>query len=256
MTKPDRSAAAARRWGPGPSARRRIRRGLNRLIYAGWRRYCPLCGAHLRRLLSHGVIRRDDAVCPVCQSRERHRLACLYLRAHPTLIPPEATVLHIAPEEEVARLLKARRDTFYVSGTRGTHAMIDLDAERLPIRSATVDFLYCSHVLNAVRQDTAVMSEFARVLTPRGYAMLQVPVSGAETLDLASGGPEDRIRAFGDAHIMRLYGTDVATRLTAAGMKVRVDPFARNLDPDLRIRYGILPEDLYLCSAAPAGGGA
>jgi SAM-dependent methyltransferase len=235
------------------SARRSLRRTANRLRYLGWRRYCPLCRSHLRRFLAHGAVRREDAVCPVCQSRERHRLAYLYLEEHPEILADGATILHIAPEVEVARFLRRRPRSFYVSGTNGTGAMVHLDAERLPFRSATVDFLYCSHVLNMVRDDTAVMAEFARVLSPRGWALLQVPVSESGTVDLVDEGPEERQRAFGDPQIMRLYGLDVGARLRAAGLRVRVEPFGRGLPEDRRTRHGVLAEDLYLCSAAPKG---
>jgi hypothetical protein len=113
-------------------ARRSLRRAATRMRYFGWRRYCPLCRSYLRGFLAHGVVRREDAVCPVCQSRERHRLAFLYLDRHPEVFPDRATILHISPEIEMERFLRSRPRSFYMSGTYGTDAPLWLDAERLP----------------------------------------------------------------------------------------------------------------------------
>jgi hypothetical protein len=127
-------------------------------------------------------------------------------------------------------------------------ATLWLDAERLPFRSSTVDFLYCCHVLNTVRNDTAMMTEVARVLSARGLALLQVPVSESPTVDLADAGSEARRRLFGDDGILRLYGPDLAERLSKGGLSVRVEPFARDWPANLRQRYGLMAEDLYLCT--------
>ena len=161
------------------------------------------------------------------------------------------TILHISPEPEVAGFLRQRPRSFYVSGDKVGGAMVHLDAERLPFRSRSVDFLYCSHVLNMVTHDRAVMAEIARVLSPQGWALLQVPVSTSATVDLVGNGQDERRRAFGDPNIMRLYGPDVCARLTLAGLRVRVEPFGRLLPKHRRARHGVLAEDLYLCSPAP-----
>jgi hypothetical protein len=103
-----------------------------------------------------------------------------------------------------------------------------------------------------VRNDTAVMTEVARVLRARGLALLQLPVSESTTVDLADAGSPARQRVFGDGGSMRLYGPDVTERLSKAGLSVRVEPFARDWPASLRRRYGLRAENLYLCTRRPA----
>ncbi len=52
---------------------------------------------------------------------------------------------------------------------------IQADGARLPIRSGTVDFLFCTETLEHMTDPSAAMAEFARVLKPGGRMMIQSP---------------------------------------------------------------------------------
>ena len=97
---------------------------------------------------------------------------------------------------------------------------------RLPLRDASVDLLVCYHVLEHVPDDAAAMHEIARVLSPRGIALLQVPIRmGVLTEEDPEALPEERLRRFGQIDHVRWYGDDFDSRLSAAGLSsVRVTP--------------------------------
>jgi hypothetical protein len=70
------------------------------------------------------------------------------------------------------------------------------------------------------------MREIARVLSPRGIALLEVPIRmGVATDEDPSAPPEERVRRFGQSDHVRWYGDDFDARLAGAGLaSVRVTP--------------------------------
>ena len=229
----------------------RLRRNLQRLRYFGLRHWCPLCRSALRRFLPHGVVPRPNAVCPVCQSRDRHRLAWLYLRPILASAAHPLDFLHLAPEPQLARRLARLPQLRYRAGGLGPPPLEWMDITALPLPASSQDFIVCSHVLNMLPSDREAMLELRRVLRPGGCALLQVPVQrGAHTVELAATASEgERLAAFGDPGMFRRYGSDLRLRLEAAGFTVDVLPFYQSIpEPRRRRRLGLIDEDLYLCS--------
>ena len=68
------------------------------------------------------------------------------------------------------------------------------------------------------------MSEIFRVLTPGGWALIQVPVSktGGTIEDPSVTDPAERERLFWQRDHVRLYGLDIKDRLAATGFDVEV----------------------------------
>src|SRR5262249_22552432 len=86
---------------------------------------------------------------------------------------------------------------------------------------ATFDVIYCSHVLEHVRNDRRAMREFHRVLKPAGWAVLLVPITVERTFeDDSVVEPTQRLRLFGHEDHVRRYGPDYVDRLEAAGFDV------------------------------------
>lgn len=231
------------------SFRSTIRQSLRRVRYFGWLRYCPLCRSPLQLFFAHGVVPRPNAVCPVCKSRDRHRLAWLYLRQVLTEPPFPKDFLHLAPEPQLARRLAALPQLRYRAGGLGSPPLEWMDITALPLPAGSQDFIYCSHVLNMLPSDREAMTELRRVLRLAGCALLQVPVQrGANTVELAASASEaERLAAFGDPGMYRRYGSDLRSRLEAAGFKVEVLPLYQMIPERQRRRLGLIDEDLYLC---------
>jgi len=112
---------------------------------------------------------------------------------------------------------------FYVSADlRLPTAMVRLDVTRMPFPDRTFDALYCGHVLEHVPGDRKAVKELFRVLTPGGWALIQVPITAAKTVeDPTVIGPDQRTAAFGHPDHVRRYGPDFQACLTAAGFSVQ-----------------------------------
>ena len=191
--------------------------------------YCAACGAMVSRQFRPGPDGRPDAACPRCGSLERHRFLSLLLGSLSPELRDLDTVVEIAPSRQSKVLLdrlEARRRVSLDAGydARDVDALASLT--HLPLRDGSVDLLVCYHVLEHVPDDCAAMREIARVLSPRGIALLEVPIKmGVATEEDPSATPEERVRRFGQVDHVRWYGDDFDARLADAGLaSVRVTP--------------------------------
>jgi SAM-dependent methyltransferase len=231
----------------------RYRGALRALRYSGDRVACPCCGGHFSGFLPYGVVRREGALCPRCDSLERHRLLYLYLRDRSPLFSERFRVLHIAPEPVFEKLLRALPNLDYLSADlRSPRAMVRMDICQIAYGDESFDFILANHVLEHVPDDKRAMRELRRVLSRKGFAILQAPIDTgrAETFeDPSVTSPEERERLFGNYDHVRMYGRDYADRLREAGFTVKVEPYAKELGPELSTRYGLMAdEEIYVCT--------
>lgn len=95
----------------------------------------------------------------------------------------------------------------------------------LPFGDGVIDLAIVSHVLEHIPDDRAAMSELARVLSPTGRAIVQVPWRNGPTTEDPLATAAERTRRFGQADHVRRYGSDFEDRLKAAGLcLVRTTP--------------------------------
>jgi SAM-dependent methyltransferase len=150
-----------------------------------------------------------------------------------------------------AARLRALPSLRYLSADLASpRAMLRADVQRLPLPDASFDAILCHHVLEHVPDDRAALGELLRVLRPGGWAILQSPVRKtlAATLEDASVvDPRERERLYGQSDHLRQYGRDYAGRLREAGFEVRAERFFKTLPSELRARYGLKPETIWLC---------
>lgn len=181
---------------------------------------CPVCG-HVGRFFACGHPPRYDAVCPRCDSRERHRLLALALDARPELLAGRR-VLHFAPERGIEARLRSGAEAYLSADLRPQRADIVLDIESMTLPDGSFDCIVAAHVLEHV-DDRRALAEIRRVLAPGGVALIMVPViEGWQTTheDPAALHPEERERQFGQSDHLRLYGADVRARMAAAGFRL------------------------------------
>ena len=227
-----------------------------RVLLRGDTHECPCCGGRFSRFIR----RSDSLLCPRCRSLERQRTLWLYLRDELAIEASGARVLHLAPEPPLVSRLSAIETLRYETADIAPGPLVDrtLDARALPYDADSLDLIICSHVLEHIPEDVQVASEFARVLTPGGAALVQVPIDPtlASTYeDPAIVTPAERESAFGQADHVRIYAPDVIDRLRAGGLDVQRVPYAERVSADVRFRH-LLEErgrapggDIFHCTA-------
>ena len=220
---------------------------LRSIWYAGNNVSCPCCSGHFR------AFRLQGRVCPRCSSHGRHRLLWLYLDLDPELLSSAESILHLAPEYSLRRLLSRLEGVKYVTADLDSPLADDaVDIRSLPYADGSFGALICSHVLEHVDDDRGAMRELHRVLRPGGWAIVMAPVEpGRETTLEDPDAIDDvqRLRLFGQEDHVRLYGSDLAQRLEEAGFEVRVDRFADELPPEIvqRMRLRVEEDPIFFC---------
>lgn len=191
---------------------------------AGGMLYCPVCMSEVKSFLPHGNPLRENAVCPVCQSKACHRLCWGFFSQSINLFRKDGLFLHIAPEPELSGWLQRKCKSIgmqYQSGDiRDQAEPLDIESTGLP--SGSIDVLFACHVLNMVCDDARAIREISRILTPDGTAVLPVPVSKA-TPNMREADPKseerERLAMFGDPNMYRAYTVgEYSKRLSNAGL--------------------------------------
>jgi SAM-dependent methyltransferase len=240
----------------GPAGRKKLRAAqasARATVYGlGSAVECPICGSTYSQFLPFN---RPNALCYTCKSLERHRLVYLYLKNKAQFFESEKKVLHFAPEKCLHDVIRqypqidyqtADLMTTYIDaiGVMPDHVMSVTDIQ---FPDNTFDVVLCNHVFELVPDDAQGMREIYRVLKPNGYAIIQGAVNNAidKTIETQNLTAEERKRIAGAQQHVRRYGRDYRDRLAAAGFRVEVNPYVKQLDAH---RYGLMPdEDVYVC---------
>jgi len=213
---------------------------------------CPICNEHFEAFLPFGVVQRENALCPVCHSLERHRLLWLFLQQKTNIFTaPHLKVLDIAPVPFLAERFKKMPNLQYLSiDINSPYAMLNMDITSLSLSDDYFDCILCYHVLEHIPDDRKAMRELYRVMKPGGWGILQVPLKpGLEKTieDSAITDPQERLHLYGNEDHVRYYGLDYKDRLEFAGFKVVVDCFSKQFSDILKNYYGLpQDEDIYV----------
>jgi SAM-dependent methyltransferase len=255
-----------------------LRRFAKRVLYFGFRYSCPVCRSRTRIRFPMGfkfdVLKekavvggqfKPDNVCPVCWTQERTRLVFRYLERHTDVFSRPCSLLHVAPEPGLSRLLATSPNIAYVAGDldpdryRKNVRASKLDLEDIDQPDESFDVIICNHVLEHVPDDRRAMSEIYRVLKSGGFAILQVPISFVlerTSEDPSVTDPAERARLFGQPDHVRLYGPDYPDRLGAAGFQVEIFETSRAFAGETD-RLEINPaENIYIGRKAASRGSA
>lgn len=230
----------------------RMRQWLRERALQGDTVRCPICERGAIAYLPSGSPPRPHVLCPFCGSRERARMAWLFLKEH-GLLKPGSHILHVAPEPCMRTRLKALPMVRYIAGDRKEPGYtypsdtLDLDVTAMPFPDDQFDLILCSHVLEHVPDDRQAMRELYRVLKPGGWAILMVPLDRACAVtqeDATVVDPEERKRLYGQFDHVRLYGRDYAERLKSAGFIVTEDAMTERMASEEVFRAGLLRSEM------------
>jgi len=225
------------------------------ILYKGKGVQCTVCGSEYKKFLPYGrgASARENALCPHCQSLERHRLIWLYLKEKTDFFTKENKMLHIAPEQCFIEPFSKMENLDYITADiESPLAKVKMDVHDIPFEDNTFDVIFCNHVMEHVKDDHQAMSEIYRVLRPEGWAILQVPFmkEGLEETfeDPSVTSPQERFKAFGQEDHVRLYGSDYGKRLQKAGFSVTEDTFAQELSESAIKKYALPQKEIiYFC---------
>jgi SAM-dependent methyltransferase len=206
---------------------------------------CPCCGWEGRRFLDYIefglVIPRIE--CPQCNSHARHRALYLWLKNDFQLEAASGVGLIFAPERAFQGLwqMAAHLRAFKLDIDASREVEMLADLQHLPFASGAIDFIWCHHILQHVRDDRAAMLELRRVLRPRtGHLILSVAIAhGTRTIEY--GFENKEVLSF-----WRIYGDDFTGRLEEAGFTVEAVNYSASTQACLR--YGLnRQESFYVC---------
>ncbi|MDX2305093.1 MAG: class I SAM-dependent methyltransferase [Microscillaceae bacterium] len=225
------------------------------VFYRGNRVECPICESRFAKFLPYGRGKsaRPNALCPRCQSLERHRLIWLYLKDKTDFFTRKQHFLHIAPENcFMERFEKMPQLEYITADLESPLAKVKMDIHEMPFEDNTFDAAMCNHVLEHVHDDIQAMREIHRVLKPGGWAILQVPMMKAGLKvtyeDKAITEAAERFKAFGQEDHVRMYGEDYGKRLLLGGFEVSEDRYVLDLDQALVARYALPGKEIvYFC---------
>ena len=204
---------------------RRLRDKLSPVLYAGSTFHCPVCAHSFSKFRSagRGERKRANAVCPWCISRERDRLVYSYLEKQKARLFSTGTrMLHIAPEPCLEPRFRLWAKGLYLTADLIRKDVDEqFDVMSIPHPNESFDAVFCSHVLQDVPDDLQAMREFFRILSPGGWAILNVPVVTDASADHQSqpGNIRKATDKRPDEHL-RSYGEDYPDRMRGIGFQV------------------------------------
>ena len=191
---------------------------------------CPVC--HYRgpfRDLDSFAGRRLHVECPQCGTLERHRVQYLVVtEILKTLDVSKMKMLHFAPEPFFRQFFSSRFGQYETADLcmKGVDHHVDL--QNLPLKDATYDFIFASHVLEHVPDDKKAIQEIRRILKPGGLAILPVPIVAEKTIEYPAANPHEayHMRAPGLNYHEKFqpYFSKVETR-TSESLPEKFQPF-------------------------------
>lgn len=205
---------------------KKIKSLIQRIIYAGNKYMCPLCGFKAKSFMPGGLhTKRANAKCPRCGCVERHRILWRYFIYKNIVINEKnKSLLHFAPEPALKSKFLDILPNYKSSDYGTTTSDYAFDLTNMDCPDAQWDYLICFHVLEHVKDDRKAIREMYRVLKPGGTAFIQVPIWPSELHPTYENSvitdPRDRQITFGQDDHLRIYGMDFIERLKKVGFDV------------------------------------
>jgi len=217
------------------------------ILFKGGGYYCPTCNNSVRSFLPFGVNLQRLGQCPLCGSLERHRFASLVIAGK---VGKARKILHFAPEKPVEMELRRMGEYYTSADIMPGYAMEVQDIKSLNYNNNQFDFIYCSHVLEHIDDDLQAMAELYRVLVAGGKSLIAVPINNHLTdEDPSITDPVEREKRFGQRDHVRVYGLDIADRLSSVGFDVEMVSSSKFIVDNEFRKIGINDEEyIFLCS--------
>ena len=229
------------------------------LKYLGNKVYCPCCKGSFSKFIEVGP-KKEPMMCPRCRSNDRDRFFWFFLEKNPDFLKPGMKILHVSPEMIYYKRFKKIPQVEYIAGDKfilqfgSTYPLgtIYLDITDMPeYPDNTFDFIFCSHVLEYIKDDIKALKELCRVLKKGGKAIISVPIRFGhyQTIeDPTVTDPLEQALLYGDTGHIRYYGEDYKERVESAGFTTQFIPVADFISDDMIKKSVIKPKDIvHIC---------
>ncbi len=217
---------------------------------------CPCCGwkgYDFAPLLGGSFwVARD--VCPQCFSGSRHRAMQFYLTQRDNAVMHgQGRVLNLAPEPYIRNIIASQPGFCYISADLDPERryvapgrFVQMDIHRIPIPDASMDLVFCIHLLEHLLDERPAIAELFRVLKPGGIAYIMVPIHLEKTESVELGYPHPDF--FGHCWF---HARDFIEKLNAFETQ-EVCPHDY-LSKDEQFRYGVEDRDILYRCVKPGG---
>jgi len=183
-------------------------------------RYLPLPDFYFKQALKYGYSiekcvpetgNRIEYSCPVCGAADRERLYAMYLKELFTnAIPDDKFIfLDIAPAKPLQKFIN---ENFTVDYRSLDFLMEDVTYNDnlmniASIKSNTINYVLCSHVLEHVDNDRKALSEIYRIMKPGASGIVMVPLdlTMQETEEDINATEAEKWKRFGQNDHVRKY---------------------------------------------------
>ncbi len=146
---------------------------------------CPVCGYRgpFEDICPPTGLRKH-ARCWKCRALERHRIQYVVVSDLLSRIDTSSLkMLHFAPELFLKKYFSERFGKYETADLSMADVDYKVDLQELPFEDQSYDFVFASHVLEHIPNDTKAVSEIRRILRPNGIAILPVPLVAEETIE-------------------------------------------------------------------------
>ncbi len=229
---------------------------------------CNCCNSNIMRFLPNGEQRevfiqhhiigggyRECVVCPVCGALDRERWLKYVLQNFTSLFSAcKCTVLHIAPEPVVYRLLRGNDLCDYYTGDIfiSGRAQHKIDLTDIQFKDEFFDYIIVNHVFEHIVNIEKAFCEIKRVLKSSGKLITSFPIcTDMKTIEDYSLTEDERLVRFGQRDHVRLFGNDYREYIESYGFRTEILSPQNILSSNLIQTYGLIADDIILICSKP-----
>lgn len=195
--------------------------------------YCPCCDKHFPRFRDERFYAdekrfnpemfsssRQDVICDFCRSAPRHRIIAKWAEQNIELLK-KSEILYFAPELSMSLWFRRHGIHVRTADLFDKRAELKLDITALDLPDASVDVVFCNHILEHVSDYRVALSELHRVIRKDGVLIISFPIDYASegVREEDTGSVRERISLFGQYDHLRVFGNDSRKILENAGFK-------------------------------------
>lgn len=223
--------------------------------------YCMLCDNHVGVWhyigMDYNIFHSKEIIgaskrrggCPICRSSDRERYVYYIIKKYTDLFNKKHRVLHFAPEKMLSEKIRKKcMNTYVTADIEPGRADIVADITNLQFDDEQFEYIICNHVMEHISEEEKAFMEIKRCLIKNGYLILTVPLCWEQKTyeNKWITDANERIKYYGQADHVRLYGNDIVERVESFGFNVTIYNSHDILDEKSIKKFGFINRDAVL----------